>query len=69
MTTKSNTTMPKVDVDAMVSLHKSNLDTFVAAQRIFFDLAQTMAKRQSDMMQDVFVRTETMMKSSVSRTK
>ena len=54
--------MPKFDVEAMLSLHKSNLETFVAAQKIMFDLAQTMAKRQSELMKDAFTHSEAMMK-------
>ncbi len=39
-------TMPKFDVEAIVTLHKANVETFVAAQKILFDLAQTVAKKQ-----------------------
>ena len=53
---------PKFDVDQMVALHKANLETFVATQKIMFDLAQTMAKRHSDSVKETFARTETMMK-------
>ena len=38
--------MPKFDVEALVGLHKANVETFVAAQKILFDLAQTVAKKQ-----------------------
>lgn len=64
MSTKSVTSsmpMPKLDVDQMVALHKANLETFVAAQKIMFDLAQTMAKRQSDFVKESFSRTESLM--------
>lgn len=66
MSTKSalSTTpvMPKFDFDAVMALHKANLETMVAAQKIMFDLAQTMAKRQSELFKDAFSSTESMMK-------
>ena len=39
---------PKFDLDALVAFQKANLETVVAAQRIFFDLAQTVAKRHAE---------------------
>ncbi len=53
--------MPKFDFDAMLSLHKSNLETFVAAQKIMFDLAQTVAKRQTELLKDSFARSEALL--------
>ena len=46
----------------MVAFHRANLDTFVAAQRILFDLAQTMAKKQSDLFKELMASSESMLK-------
>jgi phasin family protein len=56
------TPMPKVDFDSMLSLYKSNVETFVAAQRIMFDFSQTLAKRQVEMLKETFAKAEVMMK-------
>ena len=49
--------MPKFDVEALVTLQKANVETFVAAQKIVFDLAQTVAKKQVEMMKDAIAKT------------
>lgn len=53
---------PKVDFEAMLSLYKANIETFVAAQRIMFDFSQTVAKRQVEMMKESFAKAEGLMK-------
>ncbi|MEZ5825910.1 MAG: phasin family protein [Geminicoccaceae bacterium] len=66
MTAKSTAAQPafpkfdfaKFDVDAVVAIQKANLETMVSAQKILFDLAQTFARRQSDMVKDGFSRSE-----------
>lgn len=65
MTTKSSTSvppLPKFDVEALFALQKSNVETFVAAQKILFDLAQTIAKRQSELLKESFVQSEAFFK-------
>jgi phasin family protein len=54
--------LPKFDLDAVLSLYKANLDTFVAAQRIMFDFSQTLAKRQVDLLKESFSKAESLMK-------
>ena len=54
--------MPNFDVDALVTLQKANVETFVAAQKIVFDLAQTVAKKQVEMMKDAIAKTEVLLK-------
>lgn len=54
---------PKVDMDALMAIQKANIETFSAAQKIIFDLAQTVAQRQAEMMKESFARSEAMMKS------
>ena len=53
---------PKFDLDALVAFQKANLETVVAAQRIFFDLAQTVAKRHAEFVKESFARVETAFK-------
>ena len=55
--------MPKFDVEALVGLHKANVETFVAAQKILFDLAQTVAKKQVEYVKESMAKTEAMFKS------
>ena len=54
--------MPKFDVEALVTLHKANVETFVAAQKILFDLAQTVAKKQVEYVKEMMAKTEAMFK-------
>ena len=59
--------MPKFDLGALVALQKANVETVVAAQRIFFDLAQTVAKRNAEMIKEMLRRSETMLRGGVDR--
>ncbi|MCB2011960.1 MAG: phasin family protein [Geminicoccaceae bacterium] len=71
MTTKSTAAEPalprfdfgKFDVDAIVALQKANMETMVTAQKILFDLAQTVARRQSEMLKENFTRSEKLFQS------
>jgi len=54
--------MPGLDFDAIVSMHRANLETFVAAQRIMFDFAQTLTRRQAEIMKDSLGRADAMIK-------
>ncbi len=47
---------PKFDLEGWVALHKANLETAVAAQKIIFDLWQTIAKRQVELAKESFAR-------------
>jgi phasin family protein len=60
--TANGPAVPKVDFEAMLTLYKANVDTFVAAQRIIFDFSQTVAKRQVELLKETFSRAEGMMK-------
>lgn len=54
--------VPAFNFDAIVSMQKANLETAVAAQKIMFDLAQTVARRQAGIVQEMMGRVEGMMK-------
>ena len=56
---KFDTAFPKFDLDAFVALQKANVETVVAAQKIFFDLAQTVAKRQVELTKELMSRSST----------
>ena len=57
-----NSAMPRFDLDMFVAMQRANLETFAAAQRIMLDLAQTVARRQTEMVKDNMGRFEAMMK-------
>jgi phasin family protein len=54
--------LPKMDFDALVALQKANLETLLAAQRIVLDLAQTVAKRQAELVKELMGKAEVAMK-------
>ena len=54
--------MPKLDVETLVSLQKANIETMVAAQKIVFDLVQTVAKKQVEMVKEAMGKTNLMFK-------
>ncbi|BCX17964.1 MAG: hypothetical protein KatS3mg117_1646 [Geminicoccaceae bacterium] len=57
MTAKTaSTVLPKFDLEAWIALHKANLETAVAAQKVVFDFWQTVAKRQVEMMKESFAK-------------
>lgn len=49
--------MPKFDLEAFAAMQKANLETFAAAQRIVLDLAQTVAKRNAELLREMVERT------------
>ena len=62
----SKTTFPKVpkfDMAALVALQKANIETLVAAQKILYDLVQTVAKKQAEYIKESFAKSEAMFKS------
>ena len=59
--------MPKFDVEALVTLQKANVETFVAAQKILFDLAQTVAKKQVEYVKESIAKTEACSRASTPR--
>jgi phasin family protein len=57
-TTAPKIATPKIDFDAMIALQKANIETVVAAQRIIFDLAQTIAKRNVELVKEFMSKAE-----------
>lgn len=53
---------PKFDIESVLALYKANIETFVAAQKIMFDLSQTLAKRQVEVVKESFAKAESLMK-------
>ncbi|HMR30836.1 MAG TPA: phasin family protein [Geminicoccaceae bacterium] len=50
--------MPKFDLDAWIALQKANVETVIAAQKIFFDLFQTVSKRQAELFKEMVGKVE-----------
>ncbi len=50
--------IPKFDLDALIALQKANVETVIAAQKIFFDLFQTVSKRQAELYKELVGRVE-----------
>jgi phasin family protein len=50
------------DIEAFVSMQKANVETMIAAQKIIFDLTQTIAKRQSELLKEAYGKFEVSMK-------
>lgn len=55
-------TLPKFDFEAVVAFQKANIETLVAAQKILFDLAQTVAKKQVEYVKESFAKSEALFK-------
>ncbi|SNB56581.1 phasin family protein [Arboricoccus pini] len=53
---------PKFDIESVLALYKSNIETCVAAQKIMFDFSQTLAKRQVETVKESFAKAEALMK-------
>jgi hypothetical protein len=53
----------KFNFDALVNLQKANVETMLAAHKIMFDLVQTVAKRQADLMKELVGKAEASMKT------
>ena len=58
--------VPKFDMAALVALQKANIETLVAAQKILYDLVQTVAKKQAEYIKESFARSEAMFKGFVA---
>ena len=56
--TPLSATAPKFDVDALMSLHRGNFETFVAVQKVWLDLAQTITRKNADLFRDYVGRAE-----------
>lgn len=50
--------VPKLDLDAVIALQKANVETVIAAQKIFFDLFQTVSKRQAELFKEMVGKVE-----------
>ena len=61
--------MPGVNFDAVVALHKANMETMVEAQSIWMQTAEAMAKLQYGWVEETFKQGEAMMKGDVSKKK
>lgn len=53
--------LPKLDVNAVVAMQKANLDTFIQAQKIWTDAAQSIAKLQAGYVNDLVSRAQAML--------
>lgn len=65
MTAKTQTTVPtfpKFDLEALLALHKANLETWFQAQKILFDYTQTLTKRQIELVNEMFAKAEGFLK-------
>lgn len=61
--------MPKFNVDAVVAMHKANVDTMLEAHGIWMQTAEAIAKLQYGWVEETFKQGETMLKGDVSKKK
>jgi len=61
--------MPKVDFDALVALHKANVDTMMEAQGIWMQTAEAIAKLQYSWLEETFKQGEAVFKGDVTKRK
>jgi phasin family protein len=61
--------MPKFNFDAVVALHKANVDTMVEAQGIWMQAVEAIAKLQYGWAEESFKQGEAMLKGDVSKKK
>jgi phasin family protein len=61
--------MPKFNFDAVVALHKANVDTMVEAQGVWMQAAEAIAKLQFGWFEETFKQGEAMLKGDVTRKK
>jgi len=61
--------MPKLDFEALVALHKANVDTMMEAQGIWMQTAEAMAKLQYSWLEETFKQGESMLKGDVTKRK
>jgi len=61
--------MPKFNVDAVVAMHKANVDTMLEAQGIWMQTAEAIAKLQYGWVEETLKQGETFLKGDVSKKK
>jgi len=61
--------MPKFNLDALVALHKANVDTMMEAQGIWMQTAEAMAKLQYGWVEETYKQGEAMLKGDVTKRK
>ncbi len=61
--------MPKFNFDAVVAMHKANVDTVVEAQGIWMQTAEAIAKLQYGWVEETFKQGEAMLKGDVTKKK
>lgn len=49
---------PKVDVEALFALQRANLETLFQAQKLVFDLFETLSRRQAEVVKEVLAKAE-----------
>lgn len=61
--------MPKFNFDAVVAMHKANIDTMVEAQGIWMQTAEAIAKLQYGWVEESFKHGEALLKGDVTKKK
>ncbi len=61
--------LPKFNFDAVVAMHKANVDTLMEAQGIWMQTAEAIAKLQYGWVEETFKQGEAMLKGDVSKKK
>jgi phasin family protein len=61
--------MPNVNFDALVALHKANVDTMMEAQSIWMQTAEAIAKLQYGWVEETYKQGEAMLKGDVTKRK
>lgn len=61
--------LPRFNFDAVVAMHKANVDTLMEAQGIWMQTAEAIAKLQYGWVEETFKQGEAMLKGDVSKKK
>ena len=61
--------LPKFNVDAMVALHKANVDTLLEAHGIWMQTAEAIAKLQYGWVEETFKQGQAMLQGDVTKKK
>jgi phasin family protein len=61
--------MPKFNFDAVIAMHKANVDTMVEAQGIWMQTAEAIAKLQYGWVEESFKQGEALLKGDVTKKK
>jgi phasin family protein len=61
--------VPKFNIDALVALHKANVETLIEAQGIWIQTAEAIAKLQYGWVEESFKQGEALLKGDVSKKK